>query len=187
MPHDLEAIRDSYLSRVDNENAYKCGHGGGFIYVYTFESCINAKKNRADDRCQMKIGCTDKASAEQRIYEQMGAAANEKAILLISAAVDNVRQVERQIHSRLNRVESAPGKEWFWTSVPEVGQLLEEIVGPHALEEWDPAAKYREIRREQSREYWNSLWRKWVNGFAWIGVAAASYHGYQLYTWFTGS
>jgi hypothetical protein len=129
MPHNLEAIRETYLSRVDNQTAYKCGDGGGFIYVYTFESCIDAKKNRADDRCQMKIGCTDKASAEQRIYEQMGAAANEKAILLISAAVDNVRQVEKQIHNRLNRVESAPGKEWFWTSVPEVGQILEEVVG----------------------------------------------------------
>jgi len=186
MPHTLEAISESYLSRVDNQDTYKCGQGGGFIYAYTYQSCINAQKNRADEKYQIKIGCTDKSSAEQRIYEQMGAATNEKAILLMSAAVDNVRQVEKQIHKRLDRVESAPGKEWFWTSVPEVGNILEEIAGPEALEQWDPAVEYKVIRKVHARELRSKIWREWVNGFAWVGLVAATYHGYQLYTWITG-
>ena len=116
----------------------------------------------------------------------MGAATNENAILLISAAVDNVMQVEKQIHKRRDRVESAPGKEWFWTSVPEVGNILEEIAGPEALEQWDPAVEYKVIRKVHARELRSKIWREWVNGLAWVGLVAAAYHGYQLYTWITG-
>lgn len=99
----------------------------GYIYAFSFPSIVK------DSVFPIKVGKTT-GDVESRVADQCKASASfEQPIVLGSWPVKRVGPTESAIHNILKargkHREDAPGREWFNTTVAEVMEIIDFVVG----------------------------------------------------------
>lgn len=102
---------------------------GGYIYAFSFPSIVK------NEIFPIKIGKTT-GEVVARVMDQCKAAASfEQPVVLGSWSVKRVGPTELAIHNVLKargkHRETAPGREWFDTSITEIKAILEFVVNTH--------------------------------------------------------
>ena len=120
MPSDIEAVEDEdqiVEDEIDSEV-------NGWIYAFTFPAI-----KRDNGPYPIKIGLTTAANVETRVFGQCrGSAFFENPEILDRWQVRRVAQVEDAIHAVLKARgrwrETAPGTEWFDTTIEEIRTII---------------------------------------------------------------
>lgn len=110
---------DAVATSIESDDA-------GIIYAYSFPSIV-----RQDDRFPIKIGLTTTGDANARVAQQCKSACCFEFPQILGAwNVQRVAAVEDAIHSTLEArgfKRSAPGTEWFDTTIEEVESIAKFI------------------------------------------------------------
>lgn len=99
------------------------GEGPESVYAYTFPAYMELARRDGTGSYPVKIGMTT-GDVEVRIASQVGTGLPEAPTLLLVLRVAHARRIERILHDLLGlrgrEITTAPGAEWFATSVDEI-------------------------------------------------------------------
>jgi len=101
----------------------------GWIYAFSFPAI-----RKIDQPFPIKVGKTT-ADVDERVNDQCkGSAAFENPVILGRWSVPRVGPMEVAVHNVLKARgkwrEAVPGKEWFDTTIPEIGEIIAFVTKP---------------------------------------------------------
>ena len=104
----------------------------GWVYGYTFPAYERDKRH--DGRFRIKVGMTtledtpQQAAVETRVKQQVGTSNAETPRILLTQRCHDAKREEARIHACLKHkglhVKDVPGKEWFFTTLGELKELV---------------------------------------------------------------
>jgi len=115
---------------VDATDAVTYGIGSQYVYCYTFPTRLRIAELEQSTECNIKVGMASNHPIS-RIREQVSAsktAMSESAVVLLVFQTDDCADLERWMHSHLERTPDALGTEWFVTNTARLVQLFRQYV-----------------------------------------------------------
>ena len=119
---DTDAAVDAAIDEGDEE----AGEFDGWIYAFSFPAIV-----KQDAAFPIKVGKTVGDVAARVADQAKGSAVFEQPVILGSWQAKRIGPTEYAIHNTLNArgkwIETAPGKEWFLTTIGEVEAIVKFI------------------------------------------------------------
>ena len=125
---------DSYVTKEEDSQIpidETLGTGNETVYVYYYDAYRQLAETRGQKHWPCKVGMTSQQTIS-RIFSQTGTAYPESPHIAIEFKCNDAKGLENVFHSvlsfRKRKVESAPGNEWYYTTLEELKEIFEFVL-----------------------------------------------------------
>lgn len=125
---------DSYVTKEEDSQIpidETLGTGNETVYVYYYDAYRQLAETRGQKHWPCKVGMTSQQTIS-RIFSQTGTAYPESPHIAIEFKCNDAKGLENAFHSvlsfRKRKVESAPGNEWYYTTLEELKEIFEFVL-----------------------------------------------------------
>lgn len=125
---------DSYVTKEEDSQISideTLGTGNETVYVYYYDAYRQLAETRGQKHWPCKVGMTSQQTIS-RIFSQTGTAYPESPHIAIEFKCNDAKGLENAFHSvlsfRKRKVESAPGNEWYYTTLEELKEIFDFVL-----------------------------------------------------------
>lgn len=114
---------------IDEEDGVRwIGSGKSSVYLYYYPTYKKYAELQGEPTWPCKIGSSEYPDPIHRIHKTIGTGMPEQPKIALVMRTNRQGAMEIAIHKLLDRVQDAPGKEWFMTNPSEVEAIYDILI-----------------------------------------------------------